>query len=142
MHFRRLCNLLTLLKPQVSCARCQRGFPKSMLSLVAMLFTFLSVSTQRLSLVFCSVMTLTNSVAPEPTGSSPYSQGPAIGPQLDPLYNPPASLPKSYSDPILPSMPWSSKWSLSFWCSHQNPIHFPLSWVPHVPPTSFSLTSA
>jgi hypothetical protein len=35
--------------------------------------------------------------------------------QLDPLCTPPANLPKSHSDPILPSMPQSSKRSLSFW---------------------------
>jgi hypothetical protein len=23
-------------------------------------------------------------------------------------------------------MPWSSKWSLSFWLSHQNLVHIPL----------------
>jgi hypothetical protein len=41
--------------------------------------------------------------------------------QLDPIYTPPANLPKFHSDPILPSTPWS-KWSLSFWLSHQNPL--------------------
>jgi hypothetical protein len=46
--------------------------------------------------------------------------------QLDPIYTPPANLPKIHSDPILPSTPWSSKWSLSFWLSHQNPVHIPL----------------
>jgi hypothetical protein len=37
-------------------------------------------------------------------------------------------------------MPWSSKWSLSFWLSHQNLVHFPLlshachmSHPPHFP---------
>jgi hypothetical protein len=39
--------------------------------------------------------------------------------QLDLLYTPPANLLKIHSDPILPSMPWSSKWSLSFWLSRQ-----------------------
>jgi hypothetical protein len=33
---------------------------------------------------------------------------------MDPIYTPPANLPKIHSDPILPSKPWSSKWSLSF----------------------------
>jgi hypothetical protein len=37
--------------------------------------------------------------------------------QLDPLYTPPANLPKIHSDLIL-SMPWSSKWSPSFWLPH------------------------
>jgi hypothetical protein len=40
-----------------------------------------------------------------------------------------------HSDPILPSTPWSSKWSLSFWPSHQNPVHIPLlSDECHMPP--------
>jgi hypothetical protein len=43
---------------------------------------------------------LTNSVEPEPEGSSPYSQEPILS-QLNPIYTPPASLPKIYSDPIL-----------------------------------------
>jgi hypothetical protein len=53
----------------------------------------------------------TNSVAPEPTSSSPYSQEPATGPYpqpTGPLYTHPANLPKIYSDPILLSIPWSS----------------------------------
>jgi hypothetical protein len=36
-------------------------------------------------------------------------------------------------------MPWSSKWSLSFWLSHQNSVHFPfLSFACHIsrPPHS------
>jgi hypothetical protein len=60
--------------------------------------------------------TLTHSVAPEPEGSSTYSQEPATGPilsQLLPIYTQQANLPKIHSDPILPSTPWSSKWSLS-----------------------------
>jgi hypothetical protein len=36
-------------------------------------------------------------------------------------------------------MPWSFKWSLSFWLSHQSPVHIPLPCVPHVPLTTFSL---
>jgi hypothetical protein len=31
----------------------------------------------------------------------------------------------SPEDPFIPSTPWSSKWSLSFWISHQNLIHIP-----------------
>jgi hypothetical protein len=46
--------------------------------------------------------------------------------QLDPLYTPPAYLPKSHSEPILPSASWFSNWSLSFWLSYQNVVHFPL----------------
>jgi hypothetical protein len=58
---------------------------------------------------------------------------------LDPPYTPPANLHKIHSDPILPSMPWSSKWSLSFWLSHLNLVHSPLPCMPHVPPTSILL---
>jgi hypothetical protein len=43
--------------------------------------------------------------------------------QVDPLYTLPANLHKIHCDPILPSMPWSFKWSLSFWLSHQNLLH-------------------
>jgi hypothetical protein len=51
----------------------------------------------------------TNSVAPEPEGSSPHSQQPASGPY--PLHTPPTNLPKVHFDPILPSTAWSFKWS-------------------------------
>jgi hypothetical protein len=45
----------------------------------------------------------------------------------------PAYLPKVHSNPILPSTPWSSKWSLSFGLSHQNSLHFsPLSHACHM----------
>jgi hypothetical protein len=82
---------------------------------------------------------LTNSVAPEPEGSSPHSQQPANGPYPEPGEStqhppPPTNLPKIHFDPILPSMPWSSKWSLSFGLSHQNPVHVsPLSHACHMP---------
>jgi hypothetical protein len=61
-------------------------------------------------------------VAPEPAGSSPYSQEPSTGPYPEPtgsFPHPPANLPKIYSDPIL-SKPRSSELSLSFGLSHQN----------------------
>jgi hypothetical protein len=64
---------------------------------------------------------VTNSVEPEPEGSSPYSQQIAKVPilsQLDTLYTRPASLPIIHSDLILPSTSWSSKLSISFWLSH------------------------
>jgi hypothetical protein len=61
--------------------------------------------------------------------------------QLDPLYAPTANLPKIHSDPILSPMPWSSKWSLSFWLCCQNLVHFLLPCVSRVPPTSFYLGS-
>jgi hypothetical protein len=57
---------------------------------------------------------LTNSVAPEPEGSSPHPQQPATVPYPQPgesTPQPPTNLPKVHFDPILPSMPWSSKWS-------------------------------
>jgi hypothetical protein len=57
---------------------------------------------------------LTNSVAPEPEGSSPHSQQPANGPYPEPGESPfpphplpPTSLPKVHFDPILPSTPLS-----------------------------------
>jgi hypothetical protein len=36
------------------------------------------------------------------------------------------NLPKIHCDPILPSTPWSSMWSLSFLLSHKNFVHSPL----------------
>jgi hypothetical protein len=62
-------------------------------------------------------------MVPEPAGSSPYPQESTTGPYpepLDPLYTPPAIVSKIHSDSILLSVPWSSKWSLSFWLSHRN----------------------
>jgi hypothetical protein len=46
--------------------------------------------------------------------------------QIDTLYTPTVNLPKIHSDLIIISVPWSPKWSLSFWLSHQNLVHFPL----------------
>jgi hypothetical protein len=72
-----------------------------------------------------------NSVVPEPEGSSPHSQQPAIDPypqQGESTPHPPTNLPKIHFDPILPSTPRSSNSSLSFGVSHQNPVHVsPLS---------------
>jgi hypothetical protein len=68
---------------------------------------------------------LTNSVAPDPEGSSPHSQQPANGPYSEPGESTPyplAYLPKVRFDLILPPTPWSSKWSLSFGFSHQNSV--------------------
>jgi hypothetical protein len=65
-------------------------------------------------------------VAPEPEGSSPYSQQPATGPCPEPAasnLHSAANLPKIHYDPILPSTSWSSRWSLSFWLSHQYPVN-------------------
>jgi hypothetical protein len=65
-------------------------------------------------------------VVQEPKGSTPHSQQPATGPYHEPVKsNPtPAILPKIHSDPILPPMPWSSEWSLSFRLPHQHLVHF------------------
>jgi hypothetical protein len=55
-----------------------------------------------------SFSVLTNSVAPEPEGSSPHSQQPATGPEpveSNPHPPPQANVPKIHSDPILPSTP-------------------------------------
>jgi hypothetical protein len=72
-----------------------------------------------------------NSVVPEPEGSSPHSQQPANGPYPEPAES---DLPKVNFDPILPSTPWSSKRSFSFGLSHQNPVHVsPLSHACHMP---------
>jgi hypothetical protein len=78
-----------------------------------------------------NIITLTNSMAPEPEGSSPHSQQPANGPYPEPGESTPhththTSLPKVHFYPILPSTSWSSKWSFSFGISHQNPIHVSL----------------
>jgi hypothetical protein len=72
---------------------------------------------------------LTNSVAPEPEGSSSRSQDPATGHNPEPTGSTPhptASLPKIHSDPIFPSTPRSSQWFLSFKPSHQNPVQLSL----------------
>jgi hypothetical protein len=80
---------------------------------------------------------VTNSVAQEPEGSSPYSQQLTTGPYPEPVEsNPhiPANLPKIHSAPIVPPTPWSSEWSLSFGISHQNLVHFSLlSHARHMP---------
>jgi hypothetical protein len=76
-------------------------------------------------------------VAPEPEGSSPHWQQPANGPYPEPgesTPHPPTKLPKVHFDPILPSTPWSYKWSFSFGLSHQNPVNVsPLSHACHMP---------
>jgi hypothetical protein len=49
----------------------------------------------------------------------------------NPIYTTP---PEIHSDPILPSTPWFSEWSLSFGLPHQNFVHFsPLSHACHMP---------
>jgi hypothetical protein len=84
----------------------------------------------------------TNSAAQDPEDSSPHSQQLTTGPYpelVESNPNPSANLLKNHSDPILPSTPWSSEWSLSFGLSHQN-LFSPLPCMPHAPPTSFALT--
>jgi hypothetical protein len=54
--------------------------------------------------------------------------------QVKPFHTLPAYLPKIHPNPILPSTPRSSEWSLSFGLSHQNPAQFsPLSHACHMP---------
>jgi hypothetical protein len=72
------------------------------------------------------IIELTNPVAPESEGSSPHSQQPANDPypeSAESTPHPPNNLPKVHFDTILPSTPWSFKWSFSFGLSHQNPVH-------------------
>jgi hypothetical protein len=66
-------------------------------------------------------------MAQEPDGSSPHSQKFATGPiqsQSNTIDTTPASLPKVYSESILPSTPCSSERSLSFGLSYQNLVNF------------------
>jgi hypothetical protein len=83
------------------------------------------------------------SVVPEPESSSPYLQQQVTGPYPEPTeftLHPRANLPKIHSDPILPSTPPSSEWSLSFGLSHQNPVHMSLlSHTRHTPRPPHSL---
>jgi hypothetical protein len=70
--------------------------------------------SRKFAVCFPKSIQLTNSVAPEPEGSSPHSQQPANGPYPEPGESTshtltPASLPKVYYNPILPSTPRSSK---------------------------------
>jgi hypothetical protein len=71
-------------------------------------------------------MGITNFVAPKPEDSSPCSQKPVTCSCPEPTEStlPPANLPKIHSDPILPSTPQSSQWSLSFGIFHQNIVYF------------------
>jgi hypothetical protein len=43
--------------------------------------------------------------------------------QVNPFHTLPTNLPKVHFDPILPSTPWSFKWSFSLGISHQNPVY-------------------
>jgi hypothetical protein len=76
-----------------------------------------TTTTTATALLFHFMKLLTNSMAPEPEGSSPHSQQPASDPYPEPAestpHPPPPNLPKVHFDPILPSAPWSFKWSFS-----------------------------
>jgi len=59
--------------------------------------------------------------------------------QLDPIHTPTSHFLKIHLNTILPSMPGSPKWSLSFRFPHQNPVYasLPPSYELHVQPISF-----
>jgi hypothetical protein len=83
---------------------------------------------------------LTNSVAPDPEGSSLHSQQPANGPYPEPGESTPHPPTNPVRSILIPSAPWSFKWSSSFGLSHQNPLHIsPLSYACHMPRPPFSL---
>jgi hypothetical protein len=86
--------------------------------------------------------TLTNSVAPEPEGSSPHSRQSTDSPYPEPgesTQHPSAKLRKAHFDPILPSTPWSFQWSfLRAFPPKSCTRSYPLTCVPHGLPISFS----
>jgi hypothetical protein len=81
---------------------------------------------------------LTNSVMPEPEGSSPHSQQPTNDPYPEPGEStpnpPPTNLPKVHFDPI---------YALVFFLRAFPPkpctLFYPILCMPHALPTSFSL---
>ena len=75
----------------------------------------------------------------EPEGSLPYSQVTAICPYPEPTPSSPHFL-KINLNIILPSMSWSSQWTLSFRFPHQNLVHTsPLLYVPNYCPICVKL---
>jgi hypothetical protein len=84
---------------------------------------------------YVATLILTNSVAPEPEGSSPHSQQPAKGLYPEPGESTPRPpQPISIRSILIPSTPWSFKWSFSFALSHQKPVHVsPLSCACYMP---------
>jgi hypothetical protein len=81
----------------------------------------------------------------EPEGSLPHSQVPATCPYPEPAQSSPyPHILNIHLNIILPSMPGSPQWSLSFRFPHQNPAHTSLlpPYVLHAPPISlFSISS-
>ena len=58
---------------------------------------------------------------------------------MDPVHNPTSHFLKIYLNIILPSMPWSRKWSLSLRFPHQNPMYpSPLTHTRYMPRPSHS----
>jgi hypothetical protein len=49
---------------------------------------------------------------------------------INPVHSIPSYISKIHSNIVHPPTSWSSQWSLSFWLSHQCPIHIPL--LPHL----------
>jgi hypothetical protein len=80
---------------------------------------------------------LTNSVEPEPEGSSPHSQQPANGPYPEPGESTPHPQPISLRSILIPSSNLRlglPSCLLSFRLSHQNPVHVsPFSHACHMP---------
>jgi hypothetical protein len=90
----------------------ERMLKKGNLKIMTSDMAFMLVSIKMIC-SFGVVIQLTNSVAPEPEGSSPHTQQPANDPYPEPgesTPHPPTNLPKVHFDPILPSTHWSSKW--------------------------------
>jgi hypothetical protein len=93
--------------------------------------------TVQIKQLFIIKYEVTNSVAPEPDSSLPYSQEPTTAPYPEPTesnLHHPAYLAMSHPDYIVTSMPRSSEWSLFHGLSHQNLAHFSvLSHMCHMP---------